>query len=247
MPLNLTLVAKNAFGSNEGRAPEWMYDFVAFRQSLFLKTIEPVIVTLLGPVDPTKPFAIRAQGYPLQAVYNAAQGNPLLEASSSQYNNYDRRLGFLPNYVENASAFRESSMSFATLGMLCVTMSCVVLLFLSCFYHNQKTSPLFISPRRHRLPKLVPPPLPVDGPLSWMKVCFYMSDEEIINRIGFDALIFLRFHRLALRCIVKNSVFSFLILLPLNFTGGGHANASDLKGYVGTLLFTDFCALQWQI
>jgi len=39
---------------------------------------------------------------------------------------------------------------------------------------------------------------------------------------------------------VKNSVFSFLILLPLNFTGGGHANASDLKGYVGTLLFTDF-------
>ena len=36
------------------------------------------------------------------------------------------------------------------------------------------------------------------------------------------------------------SVFSFLVLLPLNFTGGGHANASDLKGYVGTLLFTDF-------
>ena len=36
------------------------------------------------------------------------------------------------------------------------------------------------------------------------------------------------------------SVFSFAVLLPLNFTGGGHANASDLKGYVGSLLFTDF-------
>lgn len=36
------------------------------------------------------------------------------------------------------------------------------------------------------------------------------------------------------------SVFSFIVLLPLNFTGGGHANASDLKGYVGSLLFTDF-------
>ncbi len=67
-----------------------------------------------------------------------------------------------------------------------------------------------------------------------------MSDEEIINRVGFDSLIFLRFHRLALRCIVKMSVFSFIVLLPLNFTGGGHANASDLKGYVGSLLFTDF-------
>ena len=36
------------------------------------------------------------------------------------------------------------------------------------------------------------------------------------------------------------SVFSFFVILPLNFTGGGHANASDLKGYVGSLLFTDF-------
>jgi hypothetical protein len=36
------------------------------------------------------------------------------------------------------------------------------------------------------------------------------------------------------------SAFSFALLLPLNFTGGGRANASDLKGYVGSLLFTDF-------
>ena len=151
-----------------------------------------------------------------------------------------RRLSFLPPYVEDVSAFRETSMSFATLAMLYVIFTCLLAIFMSCFYHNQKTSPLFISPRRHRLPKLVPPPLPVDGFTSWVKICFFLSDEEIINRIGFDSLIFLRFHRLALRCIVKMSVFSFIVLLPLNFTGGGHANASDLKGYVGSLLFTDF-------
>ena len=131
-------------------------------------------------------------------------------------------------------------MSFATLVMLFVTMSAVFVIFLSCFYHNQVTSPLFISPRRHRLPKLVPPPLPVQGYFSWVKVCFYMSDEEIINRVGYDSLIFLRFHRLALRCIVKMSFFSFLVLLPLNFTGGGHANADDAFGYVGAFFFTDF-------
>jgi len=80
----------------------------------------------------------------------------------------------------------------------------------------------------------------VDGPFNWVKVCLFISDEEIIKRVGFDALIFLRFHRLALRCIVKMSVFSFLVLLPLNFTGGGRAKANDLKGYVDSLLFTDF-------
>lgn len=73
-----------------------------------------------------------------------------------------------------------------------------------------------------------------------VKICFLLSDEEIINRVGYDSLIFLGFHRLALRCIVKMSVFSFIVLLPLNFTGGGHANANNLKTYVGSLLFTDF-------
>lgn len=37
------------------------------------------------------------------------------------------------------------------------------------------------------------------------------------------------------------SVFSFLVLLPLNFTGGwGGVKTYDLKGYVDSLLFTDF-------
>jgi hypothetical protein len=80
-----------------------------------------------------------------------------------------RRLSFMPNYVEDINAFRETSMSFATLMMLFVIMGCLLLIFLSCFYHNQKTSPLFISPRRHRLPKLVPPPLPIDGYFDWVR------------------------------------------------------------------------------
>lgn len=36
------------------------------------------------------------------------------------------------------------------------------------------------------------------------------------------------------------SVFSFIVLLPLNYTGGGHASASDLKEYVDSLVFSDF-------
>jgi hypothetical protein len=36
------------------------------------------------------------------------------------------------------------------------------------------------------------------------------------------------------------SIFSFLVLLPLNYTGGGSANVQDLKGYVESLFLTDF-------
>lgn len=68
-----------------------------------------------------------------------------------------------------------------------------------------------------------------------------MADEEIIRRIGFDALIFLRFHRLALRCIVKMSIFSFIVLLPLNYTGQGSSDAAKNVGAsVGNILITDF-------
>lgn len=142
--------------------PQWVVDFHQFRKSLFLRTVEPIIEYLLGPADEEQDIFI-----PQQHVQDEGR----------------RRLGLLPHYVQDINVFRETSMSFATLVMLFTIMTCVLLIFLSCFYHNQKTSPLFASPRRHRLPKLVPPPLPVDGTFSWIKVCFYMSDEEVSQSI----------------------------------------------------------------
>jgi hypothetical protein len=136
--------------------PQWVVDFHQFRKSLFLRTVEPIIEYLLGPAQDEQETYV-----------------------SQDFPNDRRRLGLLPHYVQDINVYRETSMSFATLVMLFTIMTCVLLIFLSCFYHNQKTSPLFASPRRHRLPKLVPPPLPVDGTFSWIKVCFYMSDEEV--------------------------------------------------------------------
>ena len=149
-----------------------------------------------------------------------------------------RRLG-VNDYVKGLEKQRDTKLSFKAIATLFIIMSCIAGIFLSCFYHNQKTSPLFISPRRHRLPKLVPPPLPVDGALQWIKVCFLMSDEEIIARVGYDSLIFLRFHRLALRCIVKMSAFSFVVLLPLNYLGNGHANADNIKETFSSIFRTN--------
>lgn len=134
--------------------PQWVIDVHEYRKRVFLRVVEPVIVALLGPVEEKTTNAL--------AVYNNATED-------------HRRLGFLPNYIEDVSSFHETSMSFATLCMLFVIMASTMLIFASCFYHDQKTSPLFISPRRHRLPKLVPPPLPVDGAFSWVRT--YMRFE----------------------------------------------------------------------
>lgn len=144
----------------EWQVPLWMHRLAQVRKTLFLQTVEPIIVALLGPVD-------ESDNAPYDYVHNsyyraALVVDPLASGELVQSESH-RRLGFLPNYVANVKAFKETSMSFATLFFLFGSLSFVFLIFLSCFYHNQKTSPLFISPRRHRLPKLVPPPLPVEG------------------------------------------------------------------------------------
>ncbi|KAL7521595.1 hypothetical protein ACHAWX_006274 [Stephanocyclus meneghinianus] len=227
----MALPSSLASPSTAIQIPQWMIELHHFRQQLFLRVIEPLIELILGPSSE----ASSDNDDDLTSAYEFLT-NPQNRHVSPEH----RRLGFLPSYIEDASSFHATSMSFATLTMMYIFMVIILLVFLSCFYHNQKTSPLFVSPRRHRLPKLTPPPLPVDGAFTWVKVCLFISDEEIIHKVGYDALIFLRFHRLALRCIVKMSVFSFLVIMPLNFTGGGRAKANDLKGYVDSLLFTDF-------
>lgn len=160
-------------------APTWMVEFMAFRQRLFLQTVEPIIIQILGPIEDDNETetswastASATMEHETSSIFgeNDNDNNNYYE-HELLYNNktMHRRLGFLPEYIENASSSRfETSMSFATLITLFGTMSCLLLIFLSCFYHNQKTSPLFISPRRHRLPKLVPPPLPVEGYFDWV-------------------------------------------------------------------------------
>jgi len=150
-----------------------------------MKVVEPVIVYLLGPVEDGIDIDINMNinqhedphFYNDHHFYNPLPHYgplPLNTLTTTHNNNHTQRrqLSFLPSYVEDVSAFRETSMSFATLAMLFTIMTCVLIVFMSCFYHNQKTSPLFASPRRHRLPRLVPPPLPVDGIFSWVSVLF---------------------------------------------------------------------------
>jgi Calcium-dependent channel, 7TM region, putative phosphate/Late exocytosis, associated with Golgi transport/Cytosolic domain of 10TM putative phosphate transporter len=244
--MNTTITASSS-SSSPSLPLQWMITILQFRTHVFEFYFEPCIVHMLGPVEIETTNDDMDSAVLISNHDNTLPTTMMMSSFNNSHNTttylngVHRRLNFLPNYVSDITSLsKETSMSFITLIVLFVSMVTLSFIFLSCFYHNQKTSPLFISPRKHRLPNLVPPALPIDGYFAWIKICFYISDEEIIHRIGYDSLIFLRFHRLALRCIVKMSVFSFIVLLPLNFTGEGHANAFDIKEYVGSLFFTDF-------
>jgi hypothetical protein len=163
--------------------PDWVVSFHEFRKRLFLSVVEPVVLFLLGPVDPNL-----EDTYITSSTTNLHYSNNETEAAHAD--EYHRRLGFIPSYftdkfdsIQFKIEYVPISMSFASFAMLFFVLGCLMLVFLSCFYHNQKTSPLFVSPRRHRLPKLVPPPLPVDSFFSWIKVMFFLADEEVRIRV----------------------------------------------------------------
>ena len=178
-----------AANNNEIQIPQWMIEMHYMRKRLFLRVVEPIIVLLLGPMSTTdnNDYYEQNQQYNseftteiiIDSEFDNNIDNNILNQQQQYQDHHHRRLSFLPAYVDDVNYLRASSMSFATLTMMYLIMSVILLVFLSCFYHNQKTSPLFVSPRRHRLPKLVPPPLPVDGAFSWVKVCLFISDEEV--------------------------------------------------------------------
>jgi hypothetical protein len=189
-------------GTSMIEVPNWLIELHYIRKRLFLRVIEPIIILLCGPMEEEA-----HNNY--NTMMEGGNGSNGDEFYNTSYNSNDeqqvanttttyiidathRRLSVLPSWVANYTAhstdgsnnnsnswLRTTSMSFATLTMMYIIMFVILLVFLSCFYHNQKTSPLFVSPRRHRLPKLVPPPLPVDGAFSWVKVCLLISDEEV--------------------------------------------------------------------
>jgi hypothetical protein len=180
--------------------PQWMIDSHLYRKRLFLRVVEPIIVFLFGPAE-----AADDGGYHHRDdVDSTLSSKPSAHDSDGDFvglvDASHRRLSLLPSWVANYTShqndgnesglLRTTSMSFATLTMMYIIMLVTLLVFLSCFYHNQKTSPLFVSPRRHRLPKLVPPPLPVDGAFSWVKVCLLISDEEVRESLGYKMSVF---------------------------------------------------------
>ncbi|GMI08684.1 hypothetical protein TrLO_g12663 [Triparma laevis f. longispina] len=199
---------------------------------LFTRSVGPVIDAGLDYTC-DRWFDCDEEIEPTQLFHDAVNTSAL--NSSSVLPN--RRLLFSPSWLSSTSTQLETTMTLASFVSLLFLSLLLYITFLSCFQHSLLTSPMFNSTRRHRLPNLVPVPLPRNSFTGWIKICFYMSDEEIVTRVGYDSLIFLRFHRLALRCLLKISVFSFFVLLPVNYGGGEHERNEDDYGY---MILTDF-------
>ncbi|KAJ2383183.1 phosphate metabolism protein 7, partial [Coemansia sp. RSA 2559] len=62
-----------------------------------------------------------------------------------------------------------------------------------------------------------------DGPLAWVPMVLRVPDEKIIERVGLDTYMFLRYMRSMFVMFVVLSLLSVVTILPVNIKGGGGA------------------------
>ncbi|KAK3061995.1 hypothetical protein LTS18_005024, partial [Coniosporium uncinatum] len=78
-------------------------------------------------------------------------------------------------------------------------------------------------------------PLPLEKkPFSWIKAITHVPEQELVKKIGLDAVIFLRFIRMLRNVFLVFSIIGLGIFIPLNVVGGHPAY--DSYGDVATLL-----------
>jgi hypothetical protein len=81
--------------------------------------------------------------------------------------------------------------------------------------------------------KRAPPPIG-DGFLSWLKPVWSCTDEHLLDRIGLDAVLFLKFWRMCRNIFICVGVLACTVIIPFNIVVGlktvaGQANVAQNK------------------
>ncbi|CAG8560444.1 5210_t:CDS:2 [Paraglomus brasilianum] len=91
-------------------------------------------------------------------------------------------------------------------------------------WNRRKKSMQYLYTPRARLAKNSSPPIP-GGLFSWIPATLFLPEKFFLTHVGLDAVMYIRFLRMAVVFLAFNVVIVGAILLPLNYYGG-----ADMKG-----------------
>nr|CAG8540288.1 12156_t:CDS:2 [Entrophospora candida] len=113
---------------------------------------------------------------------------------------------------------RSSSPEFLGLATQFGISSAISLYCLLQFEWNRRRKSMqYLYTPRTRLIKNPSPPVP-PGLFSWVKAAYRLDDKFYLTNVGLDALMYIRFLRMAFHFLLFNSLLVGPILLPINYT-----------------------------
>ncbi|KAJ5584435.1 uncharacterized protein N7459_004235 [Penicillium hispanicum] len=136
----------------------------------------------------------------------------------------DKFLGLISNPFQ--SSFTVTAI-WASLGTSIGVSIALVLLF-SLF--RPRHSLVYAPKVKHADQKHSPPPVG-KGIFSWIKPVVYTREPQLVETVGLDAAIFLRFTKMCRNIFIFMSIIGCLVMIPLNMTqskgsGGGSADST---------------------
>jgi Late exocytosis, associated with Golgi transport len=130
--------------------------------------------------------------------------------SSAMSTQIDDILGLpLPQNTTYTAAFGQTEwVEWSTISITTLMNLAVALICLMAFWSMRQRSPGYFSLKRARCgEKSTPPDLPT-GMFNWMWSIMALSDEQVVQYAGFDALIFLRFYKMAFKVSERGEALS---------------------------------------
>ncbi|KAF1933928.1 DUF221-domain-containing protein [Didymella exigua CBS 183.55] len=107
------------------------------------------------------------------------------------------------------------------------------LLFLVFCFLRPKNNRVYAPRAKHADEKHRPQPL-ANGPFDWIKAVTQTKEQELVDKIGLDAVLFMRFLRMIRNIFIALSVMGCAILIPVCIIGGG--NFYDQYSNIATLM-----------
>lgn len=129
-----------------------------------------------------------------------------------------RRLDWLlPSWLENSNAFDQSmdedmtSIGYTILFNVVIWTICVML-----FSVYRRYDPKLYSPKVDMFPDKTLPRLSHDSYFGWVFELYNITDDQIIEKAGYDQLFLIRFYRLSFKIFSTFAIYAWGIVLPVN-------------------------------
>ncbi|KAI0134779.1 hypothetical protein BJ170DRAFT_700050 [Xylariales sp. AK1849] len=140
---------------------------------------------------------------------------------------------FSRNKTAGGGAIPSTSASLPSIIAAFVPSLITAIAFLLVFIVIRKPFRRIYSPRTYIdvIPEKDRTPTSSAARLSWIKESFKLDDKFILEHSSLDGYLFLRFLRTTILLCFVGSCITWLILFPVNATGGGNASQLDKLGF----------------
>jgi hypothetical protein len=138
------------------------------------------------------------------------------------------RFNPFPKFMVDYESFNQSmNEDMGQVGYTVLVNLIIAVLFLVFFSYGRMSNDKLYAPKVDIAPRSCPQKLSNRNMFSWMYELWSISDDTILRTGGFDTLTFIRFYRINLRIFAAFAVYAFMVLLPVNGTGGVYMPGSS--------------------